>query len=126
MYLSENIEYLRIKNGYSQDYIADKLGYKSFTTIQKWESGVSEPPIKILKKLSDLFGETMDDLVNVRLSNPEYNINVTDALSISDKEKELLIAFRKADEFDKAIVLRTLKLDQSLTEAAVGANDKLA
>lgn len=28
MCLGENIRYLRIKNGYSQDYIADKLGYK--------------------------------------------------------------------------------------------------
>jgi len=41
MYLAKNLKYLRLKNGFSQDYLADKLGYKSYTTIQKWEMGTS-------------------------------------------------------------------------------------
>lgn len=41
--LPKNIRYLRRKNEWSQDYIAEKLGYKSYTTIQKWEMGTSEP-----------------------------------------------------------------------------------
>ena len=73
MCLGENIRYLRIKNGYSQDYIADKLGYKSFTTIQKWESGASEPPIKKLKELSILFNVDMDDMSNKNLKYMEEN-----------------------------------------------------
>ncbi len=68
MYLAENIRYLRIKKGYSQDFVAEKLGYKSFTTIQKWESGISEPPVKKLKELSDLLGVDMDDLNNKKLA----------------------------------------------------------
>ena len=35
MCLGENIRFLRTKKGYSQDDIANMLGYKSFTTIQK-------------------------------------------------------------------------------------------
>ena len=62
MCLGENIRFLRTKKGYSQDDIANKLGYKSFTTIQKWESGVSEPPLKALKKLSEIFNIDMNDL----------------------------------------------------------------
>lgn len=62
--LSDNIRYLRAKRGYSQDYIAEKLGYKSYTTIQKWESGVSEPPVKKLKELSVLLDADMNDMVN--------------------------------------------------------------
>ncbi len=64
MHLGENIRYLRTKNGFSQEDIANKLGYKSFTTIQKWESGTSEPPIKKLKELSELFNVDMDDMNN--------------------------------------------------------------
>lgn len=64
MGLGDNIRYLRNKYGYSQDFIANKLGYKSFTTIQKWESGVSEPPIKKLQELSELFNVDMDDMIN--------------------------------------------------------------
>ncbi len=68
MYLGENIRYLRIQKGLSQDALAEKLGYKSFTTIQKWESGVSEPPVKKLKELSEFLGVDMDDMNNKRLS----------------------------------------------------------
>ena len=35
--LPKNIRYLRKKNEWSQEYVAEKLGYKSYTTIQKWE-----------------------------------------------------------------------------------------
>lgn len=62
--LGDNIRYLRVKRGYSQDYIAEKLGYKSYTTIQKWESGVSEPPVKKLKELSILLDADMNDIAN--------------------------------------------------------------
>lgn len=62
--LGDNIRYLRTKRGYSQDYIAEKLGYKSYTTIQKWESGISEPPVKKLKELSILLDADMNDIAN--------------------------------------------------------------
>ncbi|HBO03748.1 MAG: hypothetical protein BHV87_07775 [Clostridiales bacterium 36_14] len=68
MCLGENIRFLRTKKGYSQDDIANMLGYKSFTTIQKWESGVSEPPLKALKKLSEIFNVDMNDLATKNLS----------------------------------------------------------
>lgn len=74
MKLGENIRYLRIKQGLSQDYIAEKLGYKSYTTIQKWESGVSEPPIKKLKELSVLLNADMNDMANKDLTLEETNI----------------------------------------------------
>ena len=72
MCLGENIRFLRTKKGYSQDDIANMLGYKSFTTIQKWESGVSEPPLTALKKLSEIFNIDMNDLATKKLS---YNTN---------------------------------------------------
>lgn len=75
MCLGKNIRFLRTKNGYSQDDIANKLGYKSFTTIQKWESGVSEPPLKALKKLSEIFNIDMNDLATKKLSTDTNNDN---------------------------------------------------
>lgn len=62
MTLGKNIRYLRKKNDWSQDFLADKLGYKSYTTIQKWEMGTSEPPLKKLKELADLFDVDIDIL----------------------------------------------------------------
>lgn len=67
MSLSRNIRFLRKKQGWSQDDLADRLGYKSYTTIQKWESGVSEPPLKIVHILADLFHIPINDLANLDL-----------------------------------------------------------
>lgn len=69
--LPKNIRYLRKKNEWSQDYIAEKLGYKSYTTIQKWEMGTSEPPLKKTRELADLFKVDIDDLTNKDLQFPE-------------------------------------------------------
>lgn len=73
MTLAKNIRFLRRKRDWSQDYVADQLGYKSYTTIQKWEMGVSEPPLKKLKELAELFNVDMDDLTNKDLEMPPIN-----------------------------------------------------
>lgn len=62
MNLAKNLRYLRLKNGFSQNYIADRLGYKSYTTIQKWEMGTSEPSISTLERLSKLYNVDMDTM----------------------------------------------------------------
>ena len=68
MNLSKNLRYLRRKYDYSQDYIAELLGYKSYTTIQKWESGDSEPSIAKLSRLAELYKVDLDSLMNKDLS----------------------------------------------------------
>lgn len=69
MYLSKNLKFLRLKSGFSQDYIAEILGYKSYTTIQKWEMGVSEPSISVLNKLSKIYNVNMDDIYSKDLQD---------------------------------------------------------
>ena len=71
MAFSNNLRYLRKKYDMSQEDLANKLGYKSFTTIQKWESGVSEPSVPMVKKIAELFGVTMDQITNDDLSDAE-------------------------------------------------------
>lgn len=68
--LSKNIRYLRKRREWSQEYIALKLGYKSYTTIQKWEMGTSEPPLKKTRELADLFNVDIDDLTSVDMESP--------------------------------------------------------
>lgn len=74
MYLGKNLKYLRLKNGLSQDYVADYLGYKSYTTIQKWEMGTSDPPLGALSKMAALYRVDMDSLylADLEASSAEY------------------------------------------------------
>ena len=69
MSFGKNFRYLRRKNRYSQNQIADEFGYKSFTTIQKWEDGSAVPPYSVIKKLANFFNVSVDDLMNADLSN---------------------------------------------------------
>lgn len=118
MCLGDNIRFLRTKYGLSQDDIADKLGYKSFTTIQKWESGVSEPPLKALKKLADIFKVDMNDLATKRLSLGEssdesYYLNdeardMAQFLYENPDYKVLFDASRKVKKEDIAFVKEML------------------
>lgn len=71
MTLAKNIRYLRKNHEWSQEFVAEKLGYKSYTTIQKWEMGTSEPPLRKLKELAELFQVDMDDLTNKNLEAPD-------------------------------------------------------
>ncbi|WP_418564551.1 LexA family protein [Phascolarctobacterium faecium] len=70
MGLAANLRFYRKKFGLSQEQIAEKLGYKSFTTIQKWEMGISEPSLEKINILADLFGVSIDHLIS------NFNIDV--------------------------------------------------
>lgn len=119
MCLGENIRFLRTKKGYSQDDIASKLGYKSFTTIQKWESGVSEPPLKALKKLSEIFNIDMNDLATKKLSTDTNNDNNVYYLDVGGIVIEVNPAKQEQTEAAKRILAYCNKLnDKGIKEAA--------
>lgn len=63
MKLPDNIRHFRKLRNLSQDDIAKKLGYKSFTTIQKWETGMAEPPVGKLYELAEMLHINIMDLL---------------------------------------------------------------
>ncbi|MEA4874024.1 MAG: S24 family peptidase [Anaerorhabdus sp.] len=68
MNFRENLRTLRKINKTSQDELARFLGYKSFTTIQKWEDGTSIPPMPIIQKIASFFSIPLEDMINRNLS----------------------------------------------------------
>ncbi len=59
----KNIRYLRRSAFLTQADLARSLGYKSYTTIQKWEGGQAFPPIATCIKLADLFTVSLEELL---------------------------------------------------------------
>lgn len=89
--LANNIRYLRKKNNYSQEFIAEKLGYKTYTTIQKWETGVSEPSIAKLKEFADLVGVDVNDIINTNMENEDLSFpNIPNIYPVELKKFPLL------------------------------------
>lgn len=83
MYISENIKYLRSQRGYSQEELAKALGYKSYTTITKWESGVSEPTLKMTNEIAKFFNISVNELCYTRLNAPKKNNDVRKGVAIN-------------------------------------------
>lgn len=98
MNFSNNLRYLRKQRGISQDALADKLGYKSFTTIQKWESGVSEPSVSTLKIIANIFGVSMDQMINEDLSALSQPSSSAPAPELTEQEARLLGICRSLNE----------------------------
>ena len=61
--LKENILMLRSVNGYSQEEVAEKIGV-SRQAYAKWEKGETVPDVERCQKLAELYGVTIDSLVN--------------------------------------------------------------
>lgn len=77
MKMTDKLRNIRKAKGFSQEFIATKLGYKSFTTIQKWETGLADPPIGKLSQLAELYNVPItalldDDNYNKELGFFEY------------------------------------------------------
>ena len=61
--LKENISMLRSVKGYSQEEVAEKIGV-SRQAYAKWEKGETVPDVERCQKLAELYGVTIDSLVN--------------------------------------------------------------
>ena len=102
--IQANISKYRKKSGLSQAELAQKIGVKN-STVSSWERGANAPDIETLFSICKLFNVTVADMFGC--DTVDYN----DKLTVHGFEKDLVISYRKADDLDKTIVRRTLKLD---------------
>ena len=76
MEFKENLRYLRKVNKMSQDELADKLGYKSFTTVQKWEDGTAFPRVSTLNRMAEIFDIDVDHLLNLNIRSTQVAVPI--------------------------------------------------
>ena len=76
MKFKENLRYLRRSSNMSQSDLAGLFGYKSFTTVQKWEDGTAFPKVENLNKLARIFNVELDHLLNVDLTSDKVAVPV--------------------------------------------------
>lgn len=62
MSLAENLQYLRAREGLTQEHLAERLGV-SRQSVSKWESNASFPEMDTLLNLCDMFHVDMDTLL---------------------------------------------------------------
>lgn len=72
MNFAENVRVLREKNGMTQEQLAEKMEV-SRQTVSKWESGGSFPEMEKMILITELFGCTMDGLMNGDMTKVSEN-----------------------------------------------------
>lgn len=66
----DNLSELRRMHGMSQEELADKIGV-SRQTLSKYENGESLPDIEKCKQIADVFGVSIDDMLNYGIEDPD-------------------------------------------------------
>lgn len=103
--VGQRIKKLRENKGLEQLDLASMLGYKSQSTISKWESGTNLPTGKNMIKLAQIFGVTSDyildgeteekEIPSIDLSNLRERVVMFDGKPLSDNDVEKIEAIIK-------------------------------
>lgn len=73
-FLARNIQYLRKKRKFTQDSLAESLGWKR-NNISSYEKGLAEPSLQRLVALSNFFHLSIDLLLNFNLEETGEDIS---------------------------------------------------
>ena len=103
--LIEKLRTARISKKLRQEDVAILLDVKK-NTISNWENGKANPDIDTLVKLCKIY-----DISCASVLEEAYADQIVHSLSVSGLEKEIIIAYRKVDDIGKAIVLRSLGIE---------------
>ena len=110
---------LRKQRDLTQYELAQSIGVNK-QTVSQYERGVRRPDLETLSILCDYFNVSADYIlgkadVTMRYVNSEElaQLDRKDALLLTDpEEKEIIHRYRAADDLDRAIVRRTLGMDE--------------
>lgn len=84
-----------------------------YTTIANWyKRSYENMSVSTFKTLCVFFNVSMDYLARDEITEIEYYDPVTPPLRISQMESLIVAEYRKADQRDKELALRALKIDE--------------
>lgn len=92
----KRIKELRDTRNMSQQRLADELNVTQ-AMVSKYELGVSEPDVGMIKRIAEYFGVSSDYLLE--LSDDKAAISVQ---GLSQEEKDVLFGFKRLDKIQKA------------------------
>lgn len=95
-----NIRQARKARNWTQEQLAESIGTTQ-QTINRWESGNTEPKVSDLKKISSALGITLSFLLGLD--------EESESVTLSDEEKELISRFRRLTPRAKRALLVGLR-----------------
>lgn len=108
--IGKRIRLKREELGITQEELAKILGYKNKSTIAKIENGTNDITQSKVVEFATALHTTVAFLMGW---DSESIHNNSKSLSLSPLELQIITEFRKADDITKAMVLRSLSIDES-------------
>lgn len=108
--VGDNILAIRKKLGWTQEELANKMGYKSKSTINKIEMGINDiPQSKIVQfakvlRVSPAYLMGWEDDVK-----EQKNLSNDEKVSLTDEEKILLDLFNRVPEDKQQLVIQMIR-----------------
>lgn len=100
--LATNLKTYRTLYGFSMAYMAEELNLSSHGVYSNWEYGRSEPGVKSLMKLADVFNVTMDELLGYQSTQQHTEM-------LSDDQRTIISIVRSLQSDDVSALLHLLK-----------------
>ena len=100
--VGDKIKQLRIKNGWTQEELAQKMGYKDKTAISKIEKNINDVNQSTILKFAETFGCDVGEFFY--------------AIPVTQEDMKMLDKYHKADEVTKNAILRLLDYYESMKE----------
>ena len=119
--LAANLRRLRSDHNYTQAQISDKLNI-SRQAYSNYETGKRIPDLDILIRIADIYHVTLEQLILQpctgtgvinQNSGPYYivmEVETADTIYLAKDEVELLTHYRNADEDDRKLTRKVLKM----------------
>ncbi|HIZ81017.1 MAG TPA: helix-turn-helix domain-containing protein [Candidatus Mediterraneibacter pullistercoris] len=119
--LAANLRRLRTDHDYTQTQIAERLNI-SRQAYSNYETGKRIPDLDILIRIADIYHVTLEELIMQpcsgagiinQNSGPYYigmEITSADTIYLTKEEVELLTRYREADEDDRMLTRKVLKM----------------
>ena len=123
MEFKDVFQQLRISKGLNQAELAKELNL-SRSSISMYETGERNPSFEGLELIADYFNVDIDYLTGRTMKTTQLPNLESNALQLSSFEEQIVLAYRKADDVDKTIVLRALHLDSEFR--TTGAKEESA
>ena len=124
MELYESIRSRRIALKMTQQELAQKLGYKSTSTIAKIESGVNDIPQAKLSAFADALNTTPAELMGLNSVAPVHNLpENTVTCTISKGKPQLEVRIRELDSLSVKDLNRVISVIKPLIEIFVSDDD---
>lgn len=114
--MGEMIAALRKEKGMTQQELADKMGVTD-KAVSKWERNISCPDVAVLPRLAELFGITVDELMNSepkKTEAPKEDVRAIIAMILKAMPVAMGVAVAVLS------VINQIQIDSALTLLGIG------